>query len=71
MDLLNVLIMHYPATKKKNLLPKKKRRREKRRKKRDTICLLTLIYDTNEQKKTRSISVIYRLFQFSMLYKMM
>lgn len=51
MDLLNVLIMHYPATKKKNLLPKKKRRREKRRKKRDTICLLTLIYDTNEQKR--------------------
>lgn len=30
MDLLNVLIMHYPATKKKNLLPKKKKEEEKK-----------------------------------------
>lgn len=30
MDLLKVLIMHYPATKKRNLLPKKKKEKEKK-----------------------------------------
>lgn len=32
MDLLKVLIMHYPATKKRNLLPKKKKKKKKKAK---------------------------------------